>query len=46
MAIDSCDHGEYIVAYSTHASISCPVCELENDIKDLKAQVEELENKD
>jgi FtsZ-binding cell division protein ZapB len=39
MAIDSCDHGDFVVAYEVVRTNKCPVCELIEENKDLKQQV-------
>lgn len=45
MAIDTCDHNDYIVVYDTQKIVGCPVCELIRENEDLTAQVEDLESK-
>ena len=47
MAIDSCDHGDFIVIYELPINKTCPFCEMESEkdgeIEDLKSQIEDLE---
>jgi hypothetical protein len=47
MAIDSCDHGDFIVVYDFAGKINkCPVCAMEDEHKetcdDLQQQIDEL----
>ena len=43
MAIDSCDHGDFIVVYEIqNRAYQCPVCELEKNIKGLESEIEDL----
>lgn len=48
MAIDSCDHGEYIVNYEVAKRNACPVCKLvsehEAEVQSQKEQIEQLES--
>ena len=44
MVIDNCNHGDFIVVYVTIKNVGCPVCEMENQIKDLGDQIEDLEH--
>lgn len=41
MAIDSCNHGEFIVCFDiAKGSVKCPVCDMDENIRDLEQQVE------
>lgn len=48
MAIDSDDHGDYVVVYEVGKQNVCPVCELinehESEVKVLKDRIEALES--
>ncbi len=46
MAIDSCDHGDFISCYelSGHKT-KCPACELVDQIAELEEKVKDLEDK-
>ena len=40
MILNSCEHGDSIVVY---AGVHCPVCELEDDVKNLQDQYDALQ---
>ncbi len=48
MSIDSCDHGDYIVAYEVGKQNVCPVCSLisehESTEQSLKSEIESLQS--
>ncbi len=47
MAIQSCDHGDFIVVYDVGTGkISCPVCETDQELEDANIRIEELENQE
>lgn len=46
MAINSCDHGDYIVVYDQGIGrkTTCPVCEIEQELESAKQNIEVLES--
>lgn len=45
MAIDSDDHGDFIVVYDfTGKTNVCPVCKLEDELSEANKRIEELES--
>jgi len=43
MSLDSCDHNNFIVIYDVAKDFTCPVCDLEDEIKSLEEKIEILE---
>lgn len=44
MAIDSCDHGDYVVVYEFVNIKQCPVCTMQEELEDAARQIEELKD--
>jgi len=41
--LDSCEHDSFIVVFETEKNFTCPICKMEQEIKDLENDLKDAE---